>query len=101
MIAIPPKGYWIDGTDHDEVQFDHRGVPVTPHGTWRAKFETDDTAKCYRRFFAGRVRRVLLYADRKRMLIGGGDSRRVIFVRVTLEFLLGELKGVEKNGVYI
>lgn len=56
MIAIPSKGYWVDGTDHDEVQFDHRGVPVTPHGTWRAKFETDDTAKCYRRFFVGRVR---------------------------------------------
>lgn len=54
MIAVPPKGYWIDGTDHDE-QYDHRGVPVIPHPTWRAKIETDDTAKCYRRFFVGRV----------------------------------------------
>lgn len=54
MIAVPPKGYWVDGTDHEE-QYDHRGLPVIPHPTWRAKIETDDTAKCYRRFFVGRV----------------------------------------------
>lgn len=54
MIAVPQKGYWVDGSDHDE-QFDHRGLPVIPHPTWRAKIETDDTAKCYRRFFVGRV----------------------------------------------
>ncbi|XP_031353612.1 uncharacterized protein LOC116178291 [Photinus pyralis] len=53
MIVIPDKGYWIDGTDH-ECHYDHRGQPVIPHGTWRAKIETDDTAKCYRRFFVGR-----------------------------------------------
>lgn len=54
MIAIPDKGYWVDGTDHD-CQYDNRGMLVMPLGTWRAKFETDDTAKCYRRFFVGRV----------------------------------------------
>lgn len=54
MIAIPDKGYWVDGTDH-ECHYDSRGTPVLPHGSWRAKFETDDTAKCYRRFFMGRV----------------------------------------------
>nr|CAH7753264.1 unnamed protein product [Callosobruchus chinensis] len=27
---------------------DHRGLPIIPHPTWRAKIETDDTAKCYR-----------------------------------------------------
>lgn len=48
----------MDGTDHDE-QFDHRGLPIIPHQTWRAKIETDDTAKCYRRFFVGRVSQVL------------------------------------------
>lgn len=57
MIVTPDKGYWIDGTDH-ECQYDSRGVPVFPHGSWRAKFETDDTAKCYRRFFVGRVSKV-------------------------------------------
>lgn len=54
MIATPDKGYWVDGTDHD-ISFDHRGVPILPHQTWRSKIETDDTGKCYRRFFVGRV----------------------------------------------
>lgn len=55
MIAVPEKGYWVDGTDH-EVSFDHRGAPILSHQTWRAKIETDDTGKCYRRFYVGRVR---------------------------------------------
>lgn len=55
MIVLPPGGgYWLDGQDH-ECPFDTRGNPILPHTTWRAKFETDDTAKCYRRFFVGRV----------------------------------------------
>lgn len=55
MIVMPERGgYWIDGTDH-ECHCDHRGQPFVPQGTWRAKIETDDTAKCYRRFFVGRV----------------------------------------------
>ncbi|XP_060521580.1 rap1 GTPase-activating protein 1 isoform X2 [Cylas formicarius] len=62
MIAGPPKGYWVDGTDHDE-QFDHRGVPVVPHQSWRAKIETDDTGKCYRRFFVGREHSNLIGTD--------------------------------------
>ncbi|XP_031334859.1 rap1 GTPase-activating protein 1 [Photinus pyralis] len=62
MIVIPDKGYWIDGTDH-ECHYDHRGQPVIPHGTWRAKIETDDTAKCYRRFFVGREHSNLIGQD--------------------------------------
>ncbi|KAK9737449.1 Rap/ran-GAP [Popillia japonica] len=62
MIAIPPQGYWVDGTDHD-CEYDHRGIPILPHGTWRAKFETDDTAKCYRRFFVGREHTTLIGYD--------------------------------------
>lgn len=62
MIAGPPKGYWVDGTDHEE-QFDHRGLPIIPHQTWRAKIETDDTAKCYRRFFVGREHSNLIGTD--------------------------------------
>lgn len=55
MIVLPPGGgYWLDGQDH-ECPFDTRGNPILPHTTWHAKFETDDTAKCYRRFFIGRV----------------------------------------------
>lgn len=49
MIAIPDKGYWVDGSDHDS-QYDQR-----TQASCRPKFETDDTAKCYRRFFVGRV----------------------------------------------
>lgn len=54
------RGYWIDGTDHD-CSMDHRGNPILPHATWRAKIETDDTAKCYRRFFVGRVSKFIFY----------------------------------------
>ncbi|XP_055592011.1 rap1 GTPase-activating protein 1-like isoform X1 [Uranotaenia lowii] len=50
MIVIPNSGgYWIDGTDHDA------GYEVPSHTTWRVgKIESDDTAKCYRRFFISR-----------------------------------------------
>lgn len=54
MIVLPVNGgYWIDGTDHECI-YDSRGNPVLPQAAWRGKFETDDTAKCYRRFFVGR-----------------------------------------------
>ncbi|GBP12378.1 Rap1 GTPase-activating protein 1 [Eumeta japonica] len=53
MVCLPLSGYWVDGTDH-ECTFDSRGNPMLPQTTWMAKFETDDTAKCYRRFYAGR-----------------------------------------------
>lgn len=50
MIVIPNSGgYWIDGTDHDA------GYDIPSHTTWRVgKIESDDTAKCYRRFFISR-----------------------------------------------
>ncbi|XP_034257132.1 rap1 GTPase-activating protein 1 isoform X3 [Thrips palmi] len=67
MIVLPPegqqgcppgaqggRGYWVDGAEH-ECAFDTLGNPVLPHADWRAhKFETDETARCYRRFFVGR-----------------------------------------------
>ncbi|XP_065358183.1 rap1 GTPase-activating protein 1 isoform X2 [Calliphora vicina] len=53
MICLPTNGYWVDGTDH-ECTYDSRGSPMLPQTTWMAKFETDDTAKCYRRFYAAR-----------------------------------------------
>ncbi|XP_018326268.1 rap1 GTPase-activating protein 1 isoform X2 [Agrilus planipennis] len=62
MIVVPEKGYWVDGTEHDCPR-DHRGQPIVPHGTWRAKIETDDTAKCYRRFFVGREHTTLIGTD--------------------------------------
>jgi len=52
MILLPLHGgYWMDGTEH-ECSYDARGNPLLPQTTWMAKFETDDTAKCYRRFYA-------------------------------------------------
>ena len=59
MIIKPNNGgYWVDGTagtlSDNECLFDSRGNPAQPHNTWRCKFEVDDTAKCYRRFFVGR-----------------------------------------------
>lgn len=54
MIVLPANGgYWVDGTDH-ECAFDSRGNPVLPSNAWKSRFETDDTAKCYRRFFMAR-----------------------------------------------
>ncbi|XP_055302880.1 rap1 GTPase-activating protein 1 isoform X7 [Sitodiplosis mosellana] len=54
MIVLPNNGgYWVDGTDH-ECAFDALGNPVLPHNAWRSKIETDDTAKCYRRFYINR-----------------------------------------------
>ncbi|XP_035908717.1 rap1 GTPase-activating protein 1 isoform X2 [Anopheles stephensi] len=50
MIVVPNSGgYWVDGTDHDA------SYEVPAHTTWRVgKIESDDTAKCYRRFFIAR-----------------------------------------------
>uniref|UniRef100_A0A1B6E835 Rap-GAP domain-containing protein n=1 Tax=Clastoptera arizonana TaxID=38151 RepID=A0A1B6E835_9HEMI len=50
MVVLPqPGGYWVDGNEHPTT------APLTaPSHSWRTKFETDDTAKCYRRFFLGR-----------------------------------------------
>lgn len=57
MIVLPPGGgYWVDGHEHPPT-----ATPLAaPAHSWRAKFETDDTAKCYRRFFLGRVSPVTL-----------------------------------------
>ncbi|XP_045477828.1 rap1 GTPase-activating protein 1 isoform X2 [Harmonia axyridis] len=62
MVVVPEKGYWVDDTEHN-LQYDHRGNPVLPNSTWRAKIETDDTAKCYRRFFVGREHSTLIGQD--------------------------------------
>ncbi|XP_059478473.1 rap1 GTPase-activating protein 1 isoform X2 [Neocloeon triangulifer] len=60
MVVVPTSGgYWMDGPEQ-ECAFDQRGEPVLPAAAsapapgWKVKFETDETAKCYRRFFMGR-----------------------------------------------
>ncbi|XP_017151994.1 rap1 GTPase-activating protein 1 isoform X2 [Drosophila miranda] len=63
MILLPLHGgYWMDGTEH-ECSYDARGNPLLPQTTWMAKFETDDTAKCYRRFYAAREHSNLVGQD--------------------------------------
>lgn len=63
MIVLPSNGgYWVDGTDH-ECAYDARGNPVLPHNAWRGKFEMDDTAKCYRRFYVSREHQNLVGHD--------------------------------------
>ncbi|XP_036668698.3 rap1 GTPase-activating protein 1 isoform X4 [Drosophila suzukii] len=63
MILLPLHGgYWMDGTEH-ECSYDARGNPLLPQTTWMAKFETDDTAKCYRRFYAAREHSNLIGQD--------------------------------------
>ncbi|XP_049533654.1 rap1 GTPase-activating protein 1 isoform X3 [Anopheles darlingi] len=50
MIVVPNSGgYWVDGTDHDT------SYEPSAQTNWRVgKIESDDTAKCYRRFFIAR-----------------------------------------------
>lgn len=65
MIVIPGNdGYWIDGTEHECV-YDLHGNPIFPQITTISKFETDDTAKCYRRFFCGREHSNLIAYDER------------------------------------
>lgn len=53
MVMLPSGGgYWADG--HEPPSPPPASLAAPPH-SWRTKFETDDTAKCYRRFFLGRV----------------------------------------------
>lgn len=54
MIIVPARGgYWVDGVEHD-CPFDNQGKPIVPQHDCNCKFETDETAKCYRRFFLGK-----------------------------------------------
>lgn len=52
MIVAPSTGYWIDGAV-GQSGAEEDAVPGTPTttGQWRGRFETDEVAKCYRRFF--------------------------------------------------
>lgn len=68
MVVLPTTGgYWLDGFDQEcadgingaeRSQLHHQSA-----GAWRGKFETDDTAKCYRRFFVGREHCDLIGVD--------------------------------------
>ncbi|XP_077296085.1 rap GTPase activating protein 1 isoform X3 [Arctopsyche grandis] len=84
MIVLPEKGgYWVDGAEPDCAE-----TPANPpRAGWRAKFETDDTAKCYRRFFVGRDHSHLVGYDEnhgpvvmsiKAENVGGQEHTRVI-----------------------
>lgn len=57
-IVQPPTGYWVDGVDDAPAEgedADSRVPPGTPRPTGRRHYiDTDDTAKCYRRFFYGK-----------------------------------------------
>lgn len=48
MVVLPVGGgYWLDCQEKPDST-----CPSSP--TWRPKIETDDTAKCYRKYFLGR-----------------------------------------------
>lgn len=56
-LVVTPPGYWVDGTDHRH-NLDSAGRALLPaQPAWQPRIDQDDTAKCYRRFFVGRVRR--------------------------------------------
>jgi len=54
-LVVTPSGYWVDGTDHRHT-LDSAGKALLPaQPAWQPRIDQDDTAKCYRRFFVGRV----------------------------------------------
>lgn len=54
-IVLPLQGgYWSDCSDQFDVNTTGSSL-CTGTSSCSFKFETDDTAKCYRRFFMGRV----------------------------------------------
>lgn len=54
-LVVTPPGYWVDGTDHRHA-LDSAGRAMLPtQPAWQPRIDQDDTAKCYRRFFVGRV----------------------------------------------
>lgn len=69
MIVAPPTGYWIDGAvgqagGDEEGLSGAQVVPGTPtNGQWRGRFETDEVAKCYRRFFINKEHTNLVAHD--------------------------------------
>ena len=54
VLTRPDDEYWVDGTEHDTA-LDGHGDPVLPQHSWKPKIECDETAKCYRRHFLGKV----------------------------------------------
>ena len=70
-MIVPPRngGYWIDGTDHNDCSTDREGNPVLPQSTSKHKLEMDDTAKCYRRHFLGKVGKYKLKYENEYIVI--------------------------------
>jgi hypothetical protein len=57
MIVLPPSNdYWIEPNERDCFSMTTSSLPV-PNNlvSVKPKFETDDTARCYRRYFLGKV----------------------------------------------
>ena len=77
VLTGPEDEYWVDGTEHD-TPLDARGDPVLPQHTWKPKIECDETARCYRRHFLGKVspRRVRPGQSGTGPCVEAGDSRR-------------------------
>jgi hypothetical protein len=56
MIVLPiSQGYWIDGTEHS-LLYDTDGNVMLPDYNNAYQLEVDDTQKCYRQHFLGKVR---------------------------------------------
>ncbi|VDP18920.1 unnamed protein product [Soboliphyme baturini] len=61
MVVVPPNGgYWVE-----EFSLNHQGSPAqepnADSSCQRYKLESDKTAKCYRRYFWGKVRRLRIF----------------------------------------
>ena len=55
MVVLPSnRGYWIDGTEHT-LPYDTDGNPLIPEINHGCRLEVDETSKCYRQHFLGKV----------------------------------------------
>ena len=60
-LVVTPPGYWVDGTDHRHALNSTGRALLPAQPAWQPRIDQDDTAKCYRRFFVGRVRKYQFY----------------------------------------
>lgn len=109
-IVLPPSGYWVDGVDDTPPEGEEselRAQPGTPRQTCRRhNIDTDDTAKCYRRFFLGKEHINLIGFDEnlgpvvmslKNEHMAGQDHTRIL-LRLRTETMHG-LTVTSRSGV--
>ncbi|XP_072944960.1 rap1 GTPase-activating protein 1 isoform X3 [Epargyreus clarus] len=109
IVHPPSGGYWVDGIDDTPLDEENepRPQPGTPRqNSRRYNIDTDDTAKCYRRFFLGKEHINLVGFDEnlgpvvisiKNEHMAGQDHTRIL-LRLRTETMHG-LIPVTRSGI--